>query len=101
MLIASGVVASLLITPGGVLTATDVPAMVVSVTASSDLSPALVSAVLDEAATLWQAAGVYLIWQRDDPPAWAGMSVVIGGGAGSPGAASFTLGWIVFDDDTT
>jgi len=62
---------------------------------STDLPPALVSALLDEASAIWSAAGVRFEWRGAEA---AGIRVLIGGG-GSAANEPLPLGWIAFDDD--
>jgi len=97
MLIAAGLVASLLNAPAAMRPPAALPAISVHVMASSDLSPALVSAVLDEASAIWSAVGVRFVW-RSGAEAAANVRLLIGGG-GHPLDEPLPLGWIGFDDD--
>jgi hypothetical protein len=74
------------------------PAMVVNVTAASDISRSLVTATLHEADAVWRAAGFRFIWERTPAlgPATA-LHVVIGGGA-SPASSTMPLAWIGFTE---
>jgi hypothetical protein len=101
MLIAPGLVASLLVTPAVVLPAAGVSPMIVNVIAASDLSPALVSALLEEAAAIWRPAGVTFIWNRARSLDGQGVRVLVGGGTRAGSDMALPLGWINFDDDKT
>ena len=74
------------------------PAMVVNVTAASDISRSLVTATLHEADAVWRAAGFKFIWERTPTlsPATA-LRVVIGGGA-SAASSTMPLAWIGFTE---
>src|SRR5262249_46543677 len=83
------------------------PPMVVTVTALADVSPALVSRVLEEPDAIWQAAGVVFVWRRvplsaatrlDQDPfdASSGLRVVIGNAPGTLHDNLMPLGWIQF-----
>jgi hypothetical protein len=57
--------------------------------------------VLDEAADIWRAAGLAIVWQRENgvaikPPV---LRVWIGGARGIPNSDSLAMGWIMFDDN--
>lgn len=103
MLIAASLsVASALLLSSAVATESVVttPSLVIGVTVAADISPTLIPRVLDEAADIWRAAGLVIVWQRENgvavrPPA---LRVWIGGARGAPGAESLALGWITFDD---
>jgi hypothetical protein len=99
VLIESGLAASLLLAPPSTAPPKKAAALVVSVTASSDLPTNLVDALLHEAAAVWRAAGVQIMWQPRG--ASADVRVVIGGGGGHAGDEVLPLGWISFDDDGT
>ena len=74
------------------------PPMLVSVTADAGVSTSLVERLLDEAALIWRAAGISIVWQRTGGPAQ--LHLTIGHARGSGGdEASVPLGWIRFDDD--
>jgi hypothetical protein len=74
-------------------------AMVVNVTAATDISRSLVTATLHEADAVWRAAGFRFIWERTPAlsPTTA-LRVVIGGGA-SPASSTVPLAWIGFTED--
>jgi hypothetical protein len=97
MPIAAGLVVAALLSAPASSPAARLPAISVSVMPSTDLPPALVSALLDEASAIWSAAGVRLEWRRGDEAA-GGIRVLIGGG-GPPTNEPVPLGWIAFDDD--
>jgi hypothetical protein len=76
-------------------------AMVVNVTAASDISRSLVTATLHEADAVWRDAGFKFIWERTPAlgPTTA-LRVVIGGGA-SPASSTTPLAWIGFGAPTS
>jgi len=105
MLIASSLaVASALLASGALTTRPLVttPPVVVGVTVVSDISPAQVTRVLKEAADIWRAAGVDIVWQRDTGivAAKPSVRVTIGNwrGIGMSKDKTLPLGWIVFTD---
>jgi hypothetical protein len=76
------------------------PSLVIGVTVAVDISPTLIPRVLDEAADIWRAAGLVIVWQLENgvavrPPA---LRVWIGGARGTKSSESLALGWIMFDD---
>ena len=78
------------------------PPIVVGVTVVSHISPTQVARVLQEAADIWRAAGVDVVWQRNDGTVAAKPSVLvtIGNwrGKGMSVDKTMPLGWIVFTD---
>jgi len=78
------------------------PPVVVGVTVVSDISPTQITRVLQEAAALWRAAAVDIVWQRNDGTVAATPSVrvTIGNwrGKGMSEDKTMPLGWIVFTD---
>src|SRR5262249_39058857 len=104
MLIATSLAASVLLASAALAARPIVttPPLVVGVTVVSDISPAQVTRVLQEAAEIWRAGGVAIVWQRDDGAVAARpwLRVTIGNWRGSGMGADQTmpLGWIVFTD---
>jgi hypothetical protein len=97
--VASALLASAALTTRPLVTT---PPLVVGVTVVSDISAAQVTRVLQEAADIWHAAGVDIVWQRHNVTVAAKPSVrvTIGNwrGAGMSEDKSMPLGWIVFTD---
>ena len=105
MLIASSLAAVSALLASAALTARPLvttPPLVVGVTVVSDISATQVTRVLKEAADIWRAAGVDVVWQRDSGTVAARPSVrvTIGNwrGKGMAEDKSMPLGWIVFTD---
>ena len=106
MLIAAASLAAILVTTASASSAAeaaDAPAlastpMIVSVTAASDISSTLVTAVLREADAVWRAAGFRFIWERNATFAPAALHVIIGGGR-STETNVVPMAWISFDED--
>jgi hypothetical protein len=104
MLIASSLVASALLASAALATRPLVttPPVVVGVTVVSHISPTQVTRILQEAAAIWRAAGVDIVWQRNDGTVAATPSVrvTIGNwrGKGLTEDKTMALGWIVFTD---
>ena len=73
-------------------------AIVVSVSATADVSPSLVDRVIDETNAIWKPAGVTFLWLRQDAHAPAAVDVVIGHERGTAQPYNAPLGWIEFDD---
>jgi hypothetical protein len=85
------------------------PPVVVTVTALANVSPSLVSRVLEEADAIWHPAGLAFVWRRmpasaatrlDQNPfdASCGLRIVIGDARGvSHDDGLLPLGWILFD----
>ena len=93
------------------LSASTIPETSVNVTASADVSPALVARVLAEAAAIWRPSGVTFVWRRAAPRVVPcaevsdtgpyvpnALRLTIGGNRGSGRPGGMPLGWIVFDD---
>src|SRR5262245_58598059 len=104
MLIASSLAASALLLSAA-LTARPLvttPPLVVGITVVSNISPAQVNRRLQEAADIWRAAGIAIVWQQDTGAvaARASVRVTIGNwrGAGMSEDQTMPLGWIVFTD---
>ena len=104
MLIASCLAASALLVSAALAARPLVttPPVVVGVTVVSHISPTQVARVLREAADIWRAAGVDVVWQRNDGTVAAKPSVLvtIGNwrGKGMSVDKTMPLGWIVFTD---
>ena len=105
MLIASSLVVASALLASAALTARPLvttPPLVVGVTVVSDISPMQVTRVLKEAAEIWRAAGVDVVWQCDNGTVAARPSVrvTIGNwrGTGIAEDQTMPLGWIVFTD---
>jgi hypothetical protein len=111
MLIITSLAAALAASPAAAVpTPSAPPPMVVTVTAIANLSPSLVSRVLEEADAIWQPAGLSFVWRRvprsaatrlDQDPfdASCGLRVVIGDARGTVREDRLPLGWIQFDRD--
>jgi hypothetical protein len=89
----------------------EMPPMIVTVTSVPGMSQPLVNALLDEAATIWRAAGVSFVWRRATPekapaapsataPSPNTLRLTIGDNRGVGSQGHLPLGWIVFDDAT-
>jgi hypothetical protein len=105
MLIASSLAVASALLASAALTARPLvttPPFVVGVTVVSHISPTQVTRVLQEAAAIWRAAGVDIVWQRDDGTVAAkpAVRVTIGNwrGTGMSDDKTMPLGWIVFTD---
>ena len=72
-------------------------AIVVSISASADVSPSLVGHVVDETNAIWKPAGVTFVWQRDGQQPSTEVAVAIGHDRGSAQSHIAPIGWIVFD----
>ena len=74
-------------------------ALTVNVSASPDISPALVSRVLAEADAIWRYAGFAFAWERGPHEAAAAtLQVMIGHDVRALPGGAIALGWIVFAD---
>ena len=76
-------------------------ALVLSISASADVSPTLVDHVVDETNAIWKPAGVTLQWIRSGSSGAgsdASVDVVIGQARGSAHAYDAPLGWIAFEE---
>jgi hypothetical protein len=74
-------------------------ALTVNVSASPDISPALVSRVLAETDAIWRSSGFTFEWQRAPHEAGAAsLQVAIGHSIRPAPEGALALGWIVFDD---
>jgi len=112
LIITSLAVAALAASSAAVVSDTSAPPPVVaSVTAVANVSPSLVSRVLDEAAAVWRPTGVAFAFRRvpwsvaarlDQNPfdASAGLRIVIGDARGAAHDGLLPLGWIQFDHDS-
>jgi len=76
------------------------PPLAVDVIVASDISPTLVTRVLAEAADVWRAAGVTIVWNLDGRVS-SRLRVTIGHWANGVARDEtlLPLGWIVFDDE--
>jgi len=76
------------------------PPLAVDVIVASDISPSLVTRVLAEAADVWRAAGVTIVWNLDGRVS-SRLRVTIGHWANGVARDEtlLPLGWIVFDDE--
>jgi hypothetical protein len=97
--------------------ASSIPPVVVTVAVAADVPPTLVTRLLGEAAAVWRAGGVTLVWRRaidaaararsiDAAPCFdSSLRVVVGNERGRDGDAhsenKTVLGWIVFSDGET
>jgi hypothetical protein len=109
LIITSLAAATLAVSPAAdVSTPSAPPPMVVMVTATANVSPSLVSRVLEEADAIWHPTGLAFVWRRvpqsavnrlDQDPfdASCGLRVVIGDGRGDAHGDRVPLGWIQFD----
>lgn len=74
-------------------------ALTVNVSASPDLSPALVSRVLAETDAIWRYSGFTFAWQRAPRETGvASLHVVLGDDVRPRHDGGLALGWIVFED---
>jgi hypothetical protein len=91
-----------------------IPPLIISVTTSGDLSPALIARIFKEADAIWRPSGISFFWRRITreavPFARAGetgpyvpntLRLNVGNASGQPRDGRMPLGWIVFDDVTT
>jgi hypothetical protein len=111
MLITTSLAAAALATSlaGAASPASTLPPLVVSVTDMADMPVTLVPRVLDEANTVWSAAGVTFVWRRVSPQSATRMDlapaattplrIVISNARGTSHDGNTPLGWITFDDD--
>jgi hypothetical protein len=109
MLIITSLAAGVLSTSlaAAVANTTTLPPMVIAVRVAADISPSLVSRMLDETDAVWRTTGLTFIWRRvssaparpDQYPASAptGLSVVIGDSRGTLRDDRVPLGWIQFE----
>ena len=87
------------------------PPMIVNVTSTPDVSPALVARILAEADAIWHPSGVTFVWQRaarvvvpysraseTGPYVPKTLRLVIGDNRGAGRDGRLPLGWILFDD---
>lgn len=76
------------------------PPLLVDVIVASDISPSLVTRVLAEAADIWRAAGLAIVWKLDGRVS-SSLRVTIGHWANRVMRDELTLplGWIGFEDD--
>ena len=79
------------------LLAPTLAALVVSISSTADVSPTLVQRVVREATTIWQPAGVSLVWQREVSDGAASIDVMIGPERGTTPGPNTPLGWIEFN----
>lgn len=90
-----------------------IPPMIVNVTSSADLSPALIARVFAETDAIWRSSGVTFIWRRTSrdaapygraldmgPYVPSTLRLNIGDSRGEVRDGHMPLGWIVFDDVT-
>jgi hypothetical protein len=76
------------------------PPLVIGVTVAEDISPTLIPRVLDEAADIWRAAGLAIVWQLENGVAvqTPALRVWIGDATGTwQRNQVLQLGWIMFD----
>jgi hypothetical protein len=108
LIITSLAAAALAVTPAAAAATTSAPPpMIVTVSALANVSPSLVSRVLEEADAIWHPAGLTFIWRRvprvaarlDQSPTdpSAGLQIVIGDARGVSHPDRMPLGWIQFD----
>lgn len=76
----------------------DPPPLVVSVVVTADVSPRLISTLLDEAHDIWRAAGVPIVWRRGLSTRTL-LRVTVGDSVGTANDSVVPLGWTLFDDD--
>src|SRR5262245_25882320 len=104
MLIATSLAASVLLASAALAARPIVtmPPLVVGVTVVSDISPAQVDRILQEAADVWRAAGVAIVGQRDNGATaarpWVRVTIGNWRGKGMSEDQTMPLGWIVFTD---
>ena len=73
-------------------------ALVLSISASADVSPTLVDRVVGETNAIWNPAGITLQWIRGGPTDAVLLDVVIGQARGAAHAYDAPLGWIAFEE---
>ena len=91
-----------------------IPPIIVSVTTSGDLSPALIARIFKETDAIWRPGGITFLWRlvtretvsfaragETGPFVPNTLRLNIGNAAGQPRDGRMPLGWIVFDDVTT
>jgi hypothetical protein len=89
--------------------ASALPPIVVAVTVTANVSPSLVSRVLDETDAVWRASGLSFVWRRTPPSAAPRLDqpsgdvpgtlrIVIGDARGAAHDGLVPLGWIEFDE---
>jgi hypothetical protein len=76
-------------------------ALTINVSAAPDIPSTQVSRALDEANSIWRAAGVEFVWKRGPVPLTpAALTVVIGHNVRPVREGALALGWIYFDEST-
>src|SRR5262245_24905576 len=86
------------------------PPMIVNVTVSAKVSPALLTRITDEADAIWRGTGITFLWQHGERPTMSArratpsfgpstLRLVIGSEHGVAREGQLALGWIVFEDD--
>jgi hypothetical protein len=91
-----------------------IPPIIVSVTTSGDLSPALIARIFKETDAIWRPGGITFLWRlvtreavsfaragETGPFVPNTLRVNIGNASGKPRDGRMPLGWIVFDEVTT
>jgi hypothetical protein len=89
--------------------ASALPPIVVAVTVTANVSPSLVSRVLDETDAVWRASGLSFVWRRTPPSAAPRLDqpsgdapgtlrIVIGDSRSAAHDGLVPLGWIEFDE---
>src|SRR5262245_44442731 len=108
LIITSLAAAALAASPAAVSRTSAPPPVVITITALADVSPSLMSRVLEEADAIWNPTGVAFVWRRvprtaamrlDQDPfdTSGGLRVVIGYARGTPHDGLLPLGWIQFE----
>jgi hypothetical protein len=87
--------------------ASTLAALVITISAPADVSPAFVTRVVDEAEAIWRPAGLAILWERQSshpiaPDGAAVLDVVIGGARGivDQHESDEPIAWILFDGAT-
>jgi hypothetical protein len=83
--------------PAAPLQSTPMMPLVIGVTAASDISRAVVAAIVRESDAIWRAAGFRFVWIVDPHVATANLRVFIGGGTSPATDRQTPLAWISLD----
>ena len=70
--------------------------VIVRVSVAAKASPALITAMLDEASAIWRPAGVTFAWQMTPSPLPSRLTINVGNSHGTTVDGGLPLGWIRF-----